>query len=490
MENKTMMQYFEWYLPENGFLWDRCRMQAKALREAGINMLWLPPAYKGASGKRSVGYDVYDTYDLGEFDQKGSVATKYGTKDEYLQAVRALQEQGIEVLADVVLNHMMGADETENVMAEEDAADNRERKISGKQQITAWTKFNFPGRGGKYSDFRWNVSHFSGTDWDEAGKRNGIFQFDGKEWNRETDTENVNYDYLMGADLDMDNPETVKAVTDWGKWYLDTVHMDGFRLDAVKHISFSFYRVWLKNMREHVGKNFFAVGEYWSRELGKMTHYLDVTQNSLSLFDVTLHFAFQRAATSDGQFDMGSIFRDSLVQARPDHAVTFVDNHDTQPGQALYSFIPSWFKPLAYALILLRRDGIPCVFYGDYYGISHDRIPAVPELKKLLLLRRFYAYGEQTDYFDDSSLVGFTRSGDEEHLDSGMAVVMTDSVGGKKRMQVGTQFAGSLFYDALGHFAEPVVIDEEGFGEFCADGGSVSVWVTGNAYHCIRTEAE
>lgn len=490
MENRTMMQYFEWYLPENGMLWKRCQAQAKALKEAGIDMIWLPPAYKGAGGGRSVGYDVYDTYDLGEFDQKGSTATKYGTREDYLQAVKTLQEQGIEVLADIVLNHMMGADGTEQVIAEEDAADNREQKISGKQQITAWTKFDFPGRNGKYSDFCWNASHFSGTDWDEGGKQNGIFQFEGKSWNRETDTENVNYDYLMGADLDMDNPETVKAVTDWGRWYLDTVNMDGFRLDAVKHISFDFYREWLKNMREHVGHNFFAVGEYWSRELSKMTHYLDVTRNSLSLFDVTLHFAFQRAATSDGQFDMGSIFGDSLVQARPDNAVTFVDNHDTQPGQALYSFIPAWFKPIAYALILLRKDGIPCVFYGDYYGIPHDRVSPVAELKKLLMLRKRYAYGEQTDYFDDSSLVGFTRSGDEEHADSGMAVLLTDCEGGTKRMQVGNKFAGCHFYDALGHFAEPVCIDAEGFGEFRADGGSVSVWVTEGAYQYIRTEVE
>ena len=66
------------------------------MKEDGFDMMWLPPAYKGASGARSVGYDVYDTYDLGEFDQKDTVATKYGTKEEYLNAVKALQEQGIE----------------------------------------------------------------------------------------------------------------------------------------------------------------------------------------------------------------------------------------------------------------------------------------------------------------------------------------------------------------------------------------------------------
>lgn len=242
MDNVTMMQYFEWYLPENGTLWKRCSTRAESLKKAGINMVWLPPAYKGAAGSGSVGYDVYDVYDLGEFDQKGSVRTKYGTKDEYLEAVRALQNQGIQVLADIVLNHRMGADGTETVMAEECLNTDRNKDIGEERQITAWTRFDFPGRAGKYSAFRWNASHFSGTDWDEGAKRKGIFRFAGKNWERKIDDENGNYDYLMGADLDTDQPEVVKETADWGKWYLDTVHMDGFRLDAVKHIGFDFYR--------------------------------------------------------------------------------------------------------------------------------------------------------------------------------------------------------------------------------------------------------
>lgn len=93
--NRTMMQYFEWYLPDNELHWKRVAAQAPALKAAGINMVWLPPAYKGAAGKSSVG---------------------------------------------------------------------------------------------KYSVFRWNASHFSGTDWDDAGKRNGGCHGetvrDGRDWRR------------------------------------------------------------------------------------------------------------------------------------------------------------------------------------------------------------------------------------------------------------------------------------------------------------------
>ena len=81
--NGTMMQYFEWDLPNDGEHWNRVADRADDLAAAGFTALWLPPAYKGTSSY-DVGYGPYDLYDLGEFDQKGTVRTKYGTKAQYL----------------------------------------------------------------------------------------------------------------------------------------------------------------------------------------------------------------------------------------------------------------------------------------------------------------------------------------------------------------------------------------------------------------------
>ncbi len=113
MKNPTLLQCFHWYYPTGGELWPEVEALAPSLNEIGINMVWLPPAYKGASGGYSVGYDTYDLFDLGEFDQKGSVATKYGDKAQLLAAINALKEHNIAVLLDVVVNHKMGADEKE-----------------------------------------------------------------------------------------------------------------------------------------------------------------------------------------------------------------------------------------------------------------------------------------------------------------------------------------------------------------------------------------
>ena len=66
-QNNTMMQYFEWYLPNDTKHWERVSEDSDHLKELGINYVWLPPAYKGASGKNDVGYGVYDLYDLGSF---------------------------------------------------------------------------------------------------------------------------------------------------------------------------------------------------------------------------------------------------------------------------------------------------------------------------------------------------------------------------------------------------------------------------------------
>ena len=88
------MQYFEWYLPPDCKLWEKVRTQASYLETIGITSIWLPPAYKCIGGKNDTGYAVYDLYDLGEFNQKGSIETKYGTKQEYIDAIKTLKGNG------------------------------------------------------------------------------------------------------------------------------------------------------------------------------------------------------------------------------------------------------------------------------------------------------------------------------------------------------------------------------------------------------------
>ncbi len=485
-QQKTLLQYFEWYLPTDGGHWRRAAADAPHLAALGFTGVWLPPAYKGHQGQADVGYGVYDLYDLGEFDQKGTVPTKYGRREEYLSAIKALQKSGIQVYGDIVLNHRMGADECEEVCARRSAGDDRNRDVSDPVSITAWTKFTFPGRGGKYSDFQWDWTCFDGVDWDDKRDVTAVFRFEGKSWDSQVDGENGNYDYLMGADLDMSLPKVIDELDRWGRWYLETTGVDGFRLDAVKHISAAYFTHWLQKLRQESGKPLPAIGEYWHRETGALTHYLDQCGQVMRLFDVPLHFRFHHLSNAGGAMDLRELFRGTLTDARPGQAVTFVDNHDTQPGQALQSWVSGWCKPLAYACILLRQEGVPCVFYGDLYGIPHDNIQPVEALPRLLLARKYCAHGQQTDYLDDPDVIGWVRrSGD-----SAMAVVLTDGPGGSKRMCVGAGMAGVVFVDVLGGRDERITMPENGTADFPTSGGSVSVWVPEDMARRIAGELE
>jgi alpha-amylase len=490
MENYTMLQFFGWYYPKDGSLWDRLKNEAERLKNLGIDAVWLPPAHKGQNGGASVGYDSYDLYDLGEFDQKGSVRTKYGTKQQLIDAVHTARNAGINVYADIVLNHMGGADETETITVRKVDPANRNEFISEPYEIEAYTKFTFPGRQGQYSQFVWDHQCFTGVDYDNKTQETAIFtilnQY-GEGWEDVLNDENGNYDYLMMADIDFRNPAVREELKRWGKWFLETVPFNGLRLDAVKHMDPGFYNDWLDYLRAETNQELFTVAEYWAYDVGMLQKYMEATGGRVSLFDAPLHLNLHQASAQGKDYDLTKIFDNTLVAANAAMAVTLVENHDTQPLQSLAMPVEQWFKPLAYALILLRESGYPCLFYPDLYGTKYTGtgddgneheviIPPCDGLEALLFVRKHLAYGMQRDYFDFPTCIGWTREGDDKHDGSGCAVVLSNGEEGVKNMEVGGRHAGKTFVDYLGKHDAEVTINEDGWAEFYCRPGSVSVW--------------
>lgn len=476
MKNGTLIQYFHWHTPAGGQLWKQVKNEAKRLAAMGINALWLPPASKGASGADSRGYDTYDLYDLGEFDQKGTVATRYGTREELLEAIKAIHEAGMQVYADIVLNHLIGADETEKTKVRKVDAENRNEFTSDAFETDTHTRFTYPGRKGKYSQFVWTNQCFSGIDCEEENGECCIYSIQneyGELWEDVVGDEKGNFDYLMGADIDFRNPAVRDELKRWGEWLLQTTQIDGFRLDAAKHITPGFFKDWLDHMRTFTKKELFAVGEYWAPEqLDTMLAFIEATEGKLSLFDAPLHSNLYHASKSGKEYDLRNIFNNTLLQAKPFLAVTVVGNHDTQPGQIMEATLQDWFKPLAYALILLREQGYPCVFYPDLYGAAYDdvKLEPVPGLDKLITARDKYAYGAQRDYFEEPNCIGWTR-------EEGCAVVLSNGDAGSRHMEIGQRHAGKQFADLLGKQTDRVTIDDKGWATFTCSPGSVSVWV-------------
>lgn len=289
---------------------------------------------------------------MGEFDQKGGVATKWGTKEQLLELSSKAKELGVGLYWDAVLNHKAAADKKEKVKVVEvdqngtltllahsllteyvcrnrlpwvltgESTTDRNKQISDVQEIKAWLGFDFPGRGDKYSAQKYHWYHFTGTDYDAETGRKGIFKIQGenKGWSESVDSEQGNADFLMFADLDYSHEEVEKDVKNWGVWITKEVGLKGFRLDAVQHFSERFTKEWIDMLRKECGDDMFVVGEFWVGEVGKMTEWLAKMKRKFSLYDAPLLNNFSSLSTQEAA-DLRKVFDGTLVKAEPVNAV-------------------------------------------------------------------------------------------------------------------------------------------------------------------------
>ncbi|EPT05547.1 hypothetical protein FOMPIDRAFT_132852 [Fomitopsis schrenkii] len=484
--NALMIQFFTWDCRHPSLTWwQHFEAEVPTLAELGVTQVWLPPPHK-AMTERGQGYDAYDLWDLGEFDQKGTVATRWGTREQLLHAVEVARAHGIDVLIDAVLNHKLGADRTETFMAVPVDPQNRLRDLTPPREVEGWTAFDFPGRGDCHSALKWTQEHFTGLDWDHKKRLKGVYRIIGgshKGWSKFVDNELGNYDYLLGADIDHRHPDVRQDLFAWGEWILKTTGGAGFRLDAIKHIDRYFLLDFLKHIRQTTGRHdLFAVAEYWSANIKVLKPYIYAFQGMVAFFDVPLHDNFHRASKTGPRYDLRTIFYNTLLDFRPGDAITFVDNHECQIGQSLESWVGLNFKLQAYALILLRGQGHPCVFYGDLYPNDECFDTRVAKgLRVLIEARKKYAYGECTDYFHSRNCIGFVRAGDVSH--SGCAVLVSNTsptIGAKGamhsvRMNVGSSNGPSAYTTLFGD--ERVDVASDGWGIFTCPPGRLQIWV-------------
>ena len=99
-------------------------------------------------------------------------------------------------------------------------------------------------------------------------------------------------------------------------------------------------------------------------------------------------------------------------------------------------------------------------------------------IDRMLLARKYFAYGEQLDYFDDKNTVGWTRLGTKLHP-HGLAVLMSDGAQDQKWMNVAKP--NEKYIDITHHCNEPVITNKDGWGPFRCQGGSVSIWIAMDA---------
>jgi alpha-amylase len=204
-------------------------------------------------------------------------------------------------------------------------------------------------------------------------------------------------------------------------------------------------------------------------------------------------------------FDLRTLNQGTLMAEQPAMAVTYVENHDYEYGRDFNSHVEEWFKPLAYAFILLRDSGYPCIFFPDYYGsldwVENGNLwhraqkPGREYLDLLLKLRKQFALGEER-YYADRNVAGWVRMGFVPGAKGAMAVVINTAYGAVKAIRMNTGRFNKRFYhlatlkltdngfvvahhryDLYGDKSEGLWTDSNGWADFLADGGTASIWI-------------
>ena len=380
----VMMQAFYWNCPDvegKPFQWwTYLRGEVPKLAAAGFTALWLPPANKAASNT-SMGYDPYDYYDLGEHDQKGSVATWFGLKADLLALIATAHDANMQVYADFVIDHCSGADEQET------------SPIDG---VSRWTKFK-PLSGEFLRDT--NSFHPSRYETWDNGSFGGM------------------------PDLCHRNPDVYTAVLKCAEWMINTIGFDGFRFDFVKGYGGWMVRAVQELRGLHGTATFkpFSVGECWDNSrviqdwMGEVNAWSD---NPVSAFDFPLRYRLRDLCQAYG-FSLRQLTAPGTVltdQTGP--AVTFVENHDVVLGDPIVND-----KMLAYAFILTHQ-GYPCVFWQDYYVWGLALPGNVSGIDALVRVHEDHAGGDMQVLYVDDDLYIMQRLGWQNQ--SGLVFVLNN----------------------------------------------------------------
>lgn len=152
-------------------------------------------------------------------------------------------------------------------------------------------------------------------------------------------------------------------------------------------------------MAEYGNHPDFAVGEYWTSDTQELIQYLRDSGHCMKLFDVPLHYRLCKISEDPRNADIRNVFEGTLSDIEPEFSAPFSDNHDTQPSQALESWVQEWFKPLSYALLLLRDCYYPFVFMEIITELNEIR------LHRFHYSKRWYGFGKTCLEMESSTLM-------------------------------------------------------------------------------------
>lgn len=431
-----------------GIWWDSLKTVAPELGRAGFGTVWFPPPTKGAGGRFDMGYGLYDYYDLGKYDWHYSVRTRFGNETQLRSAVAAMKANGVKVMADAVLNHRMGANSQSMNACGTYTSWNVYTPLSNRFPASA-INFNPTPTGDPSSSCQDSGDYFQAF----FGSDNSYFN--------NTNSVLINGAANNGWYFGPHNlGNTGDSLVVWGRWLMNNVGFDEFRIDAVKHIQPAFMAPWLVELKN--GTQPFAMGEFYDGSALALKTYADQVNNfngtfgrknaNLAMLDFNLYFIFKSILNNSGGGGYaGDLNNYGLIHngMAADKSVLFIENHDFDRGGykevactatytikvgnacLLYFFEPDHNatyrdKHMAYGMYL-GMEPRTSIFWKDYYWYGLR-----DEINWLLNLRRGMAKGTYKRLSDLNPTVyqvadfwGYTRAG--TGAGSGLAFALSDA---------------------------------------------------------------
>ncbi|MCP9200959.1 alpha-amylase [Gramella sp. GC03-9] len=421
--SRVMMQAFYWDVEPRFEWWTNLTDKVGGWADAGINRLWLPVATKGQSGGYSMGYDVSDYYDFGNYNQHGTTETRFGSREELEELISTAHQNDVEVIADIVINHNSGG-------------------------------------GLEYNPYRGYETY---TLFDEEhGNASGMF--------------NRNYEYFYPNSVSQYDPGSLfyaesnldhhrEYVQDWlwkkdnsvAKYYKNVMGFDGWRFDYVLGFEPWVVKAWL----DEVGG--FSVAELWDGRASVLRDYVNETGSGA--FDFATFYKLEEGL--DRFEDLNTLDQDMLWKTHPEKAVTFTANHDTEKDSNEDNFIKSSNKMKAYAYIL-THPGYPTIFYSDYENTDFQ-----DEIKNLIEIHNSIATGDTEILYIDEDEYVMKRAGTGTNPGLILYISISNST---KRRSVSSNWNNVTLMDYSGNSTYNPTSDENGAVTIEAPSNGYSIW--------------
>ncbi|HPW63599.1 MAG TPA: alpha-amylase family glycosyl hydrolase [Cyclobacteriaceae bacterium] len=310
------------------------------LKELGVGGIWLMPIMPSPT---------YHKYDVTNYQ---AVDPEYGTEEDFKKLVAEAHKRDIKILVDLILNHT-GSDHPWFQSALKD-------KNSPYRNYYVWARKD---------SIREQISKkTTSLDSDNITQWHPV--------NGDTLSEHY-YGFFWGGmpDLNFDNPKVKQEFVDIGKYWLGKMNVDGFRLDAAKHIyptdraaDNHAVWIWFREEMQKIKPDVYLVGEVWSKA-EDVAPYL---KGLPALFNFDMGYAITSVVRAGKDtIDLISKYKaisDFYNKSTSEYIdATFLKNHDQ--NRILSELDNNANKARVAAGILLTLPGTPYIYYGEEIGM-------------------------------------------------------------------------------------------------------------------------